>query len=91
MPPDYPLWTAAVALTGATPVHYPCRVERDFVPDAAEVEALITPRTRALVLGGRSTPSPASIPRASRTVDGASLRAWSTPEGKHRRVDEGGG
>ncbi len=23
--PDYPLWTAAVSLTGATPVHYPCR------------------------------------------------------------------
>ncbi len=61
--PDYPLWTAAVALTGATPVHYPCRAERGFVPDAAEVEALITPRTRALVLINPNNPTGAVYPR----------------------------
>src|ERR1700722_3815962 len=43
--PDYPLWTAAVTLTGARAVHYPCRSENGFVPDPAEVERLVTPRT----------------------------------------------
>jgi alanine-synthesizing transaminase len=61
--PDYPLWTAAVSLTGATPVHYPCRPENGFVPDAAEVEALITPRTRALVLINPNNPTGAVYPR----------------------------
>ena len=36
--PDYPLWTASVVIHGATAVHYPCRPERGFVPDPAEVE-----------------------------------------------------
>ena len=44
--PDYPLWTAAVRLTGARAVHYPCRPERGFVPDVAEVASLAGPRTR---------------------------------------------
>jgi len=61
--PDYPLWTAAVSLTGATPVHYPCREDRGFVPDAAEVEALITPRTKALVLINPNNPTGAVYPR----------------------------
>src|SRR5579863_7893091 len=46
--PDYPLWTAAVNLNSARAVHYPCRPERGFVPDARELEALITRRTRAI-------------------------------------------
>jgi alanine-synthesizing transaminase len=61
--PDYPLWTAAVALTGARPVHYPCRPENGFVPDPAEVEALITPRTRALVVINPNNPTGAVYPR----------------------------
>jgi alanine-synthesizing transaminase len=61
--PDYPLWTAAVALTGARPVHYPCRPEAGFVPDPAEVEALVTPRTRALVLINPNNPTGAVYPR----------------------------
>ena len=61
--PDYPLWTAAVSLTGATPVHYPCRAENGFVPDAAEVESLITERTRALVLINPNNPTGAVYPR----------------------------
>jgi alanine-synthesizing transaminase len=61
--PDYPLWTAAVALTGARPVHYPCRPENGFVPDPAEVEALVTPRTRALVLINPNNPTGAVYPR----------------------------
>jgi alanine-synthesizing transaminase len=61
--PDYPLWTAAVTLTGARAVHYPCRPERGFVPDPTEVERLITPRTRALVLINPNNPTCAVYPR----------------------------
>jgi alanine-synthesizing transaminase len=63
--PDYPLWTAAVTLTGARAVHYPCRPESGFVPDPAEVERLITDRTRALVLINPNNPTGAVYPRAT--------------------------
>lgn len=62
--PDYPLWTASVLLNGGRAVHYPCRVENGFVPDAAEVEARITPKTRVLVLINPNNPTGAVYPRA---------------------------
>jgi alanine-synthesizing transaminase len=61
--PDYPLWTAAVSLSGGRPVHYPCRPEAGFVPDPAEVERMVTPRTRALVLINPNNPTGAVYPR----------------------------
>jgi alanine-synthesizing transaminase len=61
--PDYPLWTASVILNDGRPVHYPCRAERGFLPDPDEVEALITPRTRALVLINPNNPTGAVYPR----------------------------
>src|SRR4051794_17240344 len=54
--PDYPLWTAAVVITGAKAVHYPCRPENGFVPDADEVARLVTPNTKALVLINPNNP-----------------------------------
>jgi alanine-synthesizing transaminase len=63
--PDYPLWTASVVLNGGRPVHYPCRAENGFVPDPDEVAALITPRTRALVLINPNNPTGAVYPRES--------------------------
>lgn len=61
--PDYPLWTAAVTLNGGRAVHYACRPENHFHPDPAEVEALITPRTRALVIINPNNPTGAVYPR----------------------------
>ena len=62
--PDYPLWTAAVNLNRGRAVHYPCRPENGFVPDPEEVSALITPRTRALVVINPNNPTGAVWPRA---------------------------
>ena len=62
--PDYPLWTAAVTLNGGRAVHYPCRPENGFVPDPEELAALITPRTRALVVINPNNPTGAVYPRA---------------------------
>ena len=61
--PDYPLWTASVVIHGATAVHYPCRPERGFVPDPAEIESLVTDRTRALVLINPNNPTGAVYSR----------------------------
>jgi alanine-synthesizing transaminase len=61
--PDYPLWTAAVTLNGGRAVHYPCRPENAFNPDPEELESLITPRTRALVVINPNNPTGAVYPR----------------------------
>ena len=60
--PDYPLWTAAVIITGAKPVYYACREANGFVPDPDEVASLVTPRTRALVLINPNNPTGAVYP-----------------------------
>jgi alanine-synthesizing transaminase len=62
--PDYPLWTAAVNLNRGRAVHYPCRPELGFVPDPAEIESLITKRTRAIVVINPNNPTGAVYPRA---------------------------
>jgi alanine-synthesizing transaminase len=61
--PDYPLWTAAVNLNRGRAVHYPCRPENGFVPDPAQIESLITRRTRALVVINPNNPTGAAYPR----------------------------
>jgi alanine-synthesizing transaminase len=62
--PDYPLWTAAVTLNRGRAVHYPCRPQNQFVPDPGELERLLTPRTRALVIINPNNPTGAVYPRA---------------------------
>jgi alanine-synthesizing transaminase len=62
--PDYPLWTAAVNLNRGRAVHYACRPENDFLPDVAQVESLITRRTRAIVIINPNNPTGAAYPRA---------------------------
>jgi alanine-synthesizing transaminase len=66
--PDYPLWTAGVNLNGGRAVHYPCRPENDFLPDAAQIETLITRRTRAIVVINPNNPTGATYPRAVLTA-----------------------
>src|SRR5476649_2285241 len=61
--PDYPLWTAAVNLNTGRAVHYPCREERGFIPDPADIEALISRRTRAIVIVNPNNPTGAVYPR----------------------------
>jgi alanine-synthesizing transaminase len=62
--PDYPLWSAAVTLNGGKAVYYPCRPENDFVPDPEEIAALITRKTRAIVVINPNNPTGAVYPRA---------------------------
>ncbi|GGI88568.1 pyridoxal phosphate-dependent aminotransferase [Shewanella gelidii] len=55
--PDYPLWTAAVNLTGGKPVHYRCDEESDWFPDLEDIKQKITPRTRGIVLINPNNPT----------------------------------
>lgn len=61
--PDYPLWTAAVNLNTGRAVHYPCHAHSGFVPDPEDIEALITRRTRAIVIVNPNNPTGAVYPR----------------------------
>lgn len=62
--PDYPLWSAAVTLNRGRAVHYPCAPADGFVPDPDAIEALISPRTRAIVIINPNNPTGAVYPRA---------------------------
>ncbi|MFN3714243.1 MAG: pyridoxal phosphate-dependent aminotransferase [Alcanivoracaceae bacterium] len=58
--PDYPLWTAAVRLSGGTPVHYLCDEQQDWQPALDDIRAKISPRTRALVIINPNNPTGAN-------------------------------
>ena len=63
--PDYPLWTAAVTLNRGRAVHYPCKPENGFEPKPEDIEALITSRTRAIVVINPNNPTGAVYSRAT--------------------------
>jgi alanine-synthesizing transaminase len=60
--PDYPLWTAAVTLSGGTTRHYLCDEENEWLPDLADIESKITPKTRAIVIINPNNPTGALYP-----------------------------
>ncbi|KJF99896.1 pyridoxal phosphate-dependent aminotransferase [Photobacterium leiognathi] len=61
--PDYPLWTAAVSLSGGTPVHYTCDEQADWYPDLDDIKQKITPNTRGIVLINPNNPTGAVYSR----------------------------
>ncbi len=61
--PDYPLWTACATLSGGTPVHYRCDEQAEWNPDLADIEAKITPRTKAIVIINPNNPTGAVYAR----------------------------
>lgn len=61
--PDYPLWTAAVSLSGGTAVHYVCDEQEDWFPGIADIESKINSNTRALVIINPNNPTGAVYSR----------------------------
>jgi alanine-synthesizing transaminase len=55
--PDYPLWTAAVSLSGGTPVHYVCDEQAGWQPDIDDIKKKITPNTKAIVVINPNNPT----------------------------------
>jgi len=60
--PDYPLWTAAVSLSGGTPRHYICDEGAGWMPDLEDIRCKITDKTRALVIINPNNPTGALYP-----------------------------
>jgi alanine-synthesizing transaminase len=60
--PDYPLWTAAVSLSGGTPVHYLCDEQSDWYPDIDDIRSKVTESTKAIVVINPNNPTGALYP-----------------------------
>jgi alanine-synthesizing transaminase len=60
--PDYPLWTAAVNLSGGKPVHYICDESQDWIPDLEDIRRKVSPRTKGIVLINPNNPTGAVYP-----------------------------
>jgi aspartate aminotransferase len=55
--PGFPIYESAVRFAGGTPVHLPLREERDFRFGAADIEPLLTKKTKMLVLNSPHNPT----------------------------------
>lgn len=69
--PYYPPYVVNTQLAGAKPVFVPLRSERGFIPDPAEIEQAVTPKTKVLMILSPNNPTGAVYPREvlARIVD----------------------
>ncbi len=63
--PDYPLWTAAVNLSGGKACHYLCDEENDWQPNIEDIKAKITSKTRGIVVINPNNPTGAVYSQAT--------------------------
>ena len=61
--PDYPLWTAAVSLSGGIPVHYVCDEANEWYPDLDDIRSKVTSNTKAIVVINPNNPTGALYPK----------------------------
>ncbi len=61
--PDYPLWTAAVTLSGGKPVHYLCDEESGWLPDVKDIRKKISRNTKGIVVINPNNPTGALYPK----------------------------
>ena len=61
--PDYPLWTAAVSLSGGIPVHYHCDEAAEWYPDLDDIRSKVTSNTKAIVVINPNNPTGALYPK----------------------------
>jgi aspartate/methionine/tyrosine aminotransferase len=61
--PGFPIYRSMIEFTGATPVPVPIREENGFAFSAAETLALITPRTRLIILNSPANPTGGVTPK----------------------------
>lgn len=62
--PGFPIYESAVRFAGATPVPLPLRESRGFSFDPAELEGLLSDRTRLVILNAPHNPTGGVIPAA---------------------------
>jgi alanine-synthesizing transaminase len=61
--PDYPLWTAAVTLSGGKAIHYRCDEGSDWFPDIDDIKSKITSNTKGIVIINPNNPTGAVYSR----------------------------
>ena len=61
--PDYPLWTAAVNLSGGKPMHYICDEKSDWYPDINDIKKKITNKTKGIVIINPNNPTGSLYPK----------------------------
>ncbi|MBC3795891.1 pyridoxal phosphate-dependent aminotransferase [Acetobacterium tundrae] len=61
--PDYPLWSAAVNISGGTAVYYTCDEESKWYPDLEDMKSKITPNTKGIVVINPNNPTGALYPK----------------------------
>jgi aspartate aminotransferase len=61
--PGYTTFTMNARMLDAVPVPYPLRAEAGFMPDVAELERLVTARTRVLMINSPSNPLGTIFPK----------------------------
>lgn len=61
--PGYTTFTMNARMLEAVPVSYPLRAEAGFMPDVAELDRLVTDRTRVLIINSPSNPLGTIFPR----------------------------
>jgi aspartate/methionine/tyrosine aminotransferase len=62
--PGFPIYRSMIEFTGATPIPVPIRESNGFAFSAEETLALITPRTRLLILNSPANPTGGVAPKA---------------------------
>jgi aspartate/methionine/tyrosine aminotransferase len=62
--PGFPIYRSMIEFTGAKPIPVPIREENGFAFSAAETLALITPKTRLLILNSPANPTGGVTPKA---------------------------
>ncbi|MDQ0313907.1 pyridoxal phosphate-dependent aminotransferase [Amorphus orientalis] len=62
--PGFPIYRSMIEFTGATPVPIPIREENDFAFSAAEALALMTDRTRLVIVNSPANPTGGVTPRS---------------------------
>ncbi|MDR2795839.1 MAG: pyridoxal phosphate-dependent aminotransferase [Spirochaetaceae bacterium] len=71
--PDYPLWTAAVTLSGGKAVHYLCDEQSAWQPDIDDMRSKVNAATKAIVVINPNNPTGAVYDR--KTLEGIAALA----------------
>ena len=74
--PGFPIYRSMIEYTGATPVPIPIREENSFAFSAEETLALITPRTRLIIINSPANPTGGVTPKTEVDKFVAGLEKW---------------
>jgi aspartate aminotransferase len=74
--PGFPIYRSMIEYTGATPVPIPIREENGFAFSAEETLALITPKTRLIIINSPANPTGGVTPKIEVDKFVAGLETW---------------